>query len=98
MKFVTAILFFCVVLVSHHATAGNAEVRDVALINNCKPKKIEVYTQSIGADGDTIYRVQCDIPKAVGTDPKAVTSDAILVSCQLNLCSLLRQVTMEKKK
>ena len=89
---------FMVLCLSGTAYAGQAEVRDVALTNNCTPKKIEVYQQSLGAAGDTVYRVQCTLPKAVGTaDGAAKPPDAILVSCTQNLCDMLRAVSMEKK-
>lgn len=98
MKFITAIFLLGLLLAAGRAEAGQAEVRDVALANNCTPKKIEVYKQSLGASGDTVYRVQCNLPKAVGADPGAAKPpDAILVSCTQNLCDMLRAVSMDKK-
>jgi hypothetical protein len=80
------------------ALAGQAEVRDVAIVNNCTPKKIEVFKQTLGEAGETIYRVQCTLPKAVGAaETAAKPPDAILVSCKQNLCEMLRPVMMEQK-
>lgn len=99
MKLITAILFLCAFIGSSCPVwAGQAEVRDVALANNCPPKKIEVYKQSLGADGETLYQVQCTLSKTVGTaDPGTKPADAILVSCKLNLCEMTRMVTLDKK-
>jgi hypothetical protein len=100
MRFITAILFALIVLTATGlAWAGQAEVRDVAIANNCPPKKIEVYKQSLGADGDTVYQVQCVLPKTVGAaaDNGTTPPDALLIDCKQNLCDLLRPVTLEKK-
>ena len=99
MRFITAILLLWSLLMPPlPAMAGQAEVRDVALANNCTPKKIEVYQQSLGSDGDTIYQVQCNLPKTVGAaDGNTKTTDALLISCKMNLCELLRPVALEKK-
>jgi hypothetical protein len=94
-----AVLIICLCLTATgSAEAGQAEVRDVALSNNCPPKKIEIFRQSLGADGTTIYQVQCVLPKIVGTtDSAAKPPDGILVSCKQNMCDMLRPVTLEKK-
>ncbi len=71
--------------------ASPSDAREVARINNCTPKKIEVYQQTLGAGGRTIYRVECNLPK--GKDEKAVqTADAMLIQCDGSLCELLRPV------
>ncbi|MDD5587379.1 MAG: hypothetical protein PHY92_10585 [Alphaproteobacteria bacterium] len=76
--------------------AAAAEAREVARINNCPPKKIEVYQQTLGNEGKTIYRVECNLPKA--KDENAVqTADALLVQCNGSLCSLLRPVESANK-
>jgi hypothetical protein len=98
MRFITAIFFACLLLAANRAEAGQAEVRDVALNNNCAPKKVEVYQQSLGVDGETIYRVQCTLAKTVGAaDGAAKPPDALLVSCVQNLCEMLRPVTIGAK-
>jgi hypothetical protein len=99
MKFIIAILFASFILVSAgRAEAGQAEVRDVALANNCPPKKIEIYQQPLNENGNTIYQVQCVLPKTVGaSDNTAKPADGILISCKQNMCDMLRPVTLEKK-
>jgi hypothetical protein len=79
------------------ASAGQADARATALGENCKPKKIEIYKQSIGGSGEIIYRVTCDVPKTVGEKPSSPTPDSLLVSCVQSLCSPLRPVISEKK-
>jgi hypothetical protein len=79
--------------VSH--AAAPADAREVARNYNCPPKKIEVYQQSLGREGKTVYRVECNLPKA--KDEKAIqTATALLVQCDGNLCALLRSVTKDK--
>jgi hypothetical protein len=99
MKIKPSLIILCFILIhSLPAYAGQAEVRDVAIGNNCPPKKIEVYHQELGANGDTVYRVQCTLPKTVGdTDKEAKPPDAILVTCEQNLCEMLRPVALDKK-
>ncbi|MDD3028674.1 MAG: hypothetical protein PHS57_00110 [Alphaproteobacteria bacterium] len=75
-------------LLTHGAAAGQAEVREVALLNNCSPKKIEVYQNILGNDGRTVYKVSCNLPKTVETETKA--PDAIIIGCQQSLCTFLR--------
>ena len=99
MKFITAIFFVCIFLAfSDRAEASQAEVRDVAISNNCPPKKIEIFQQSLGVGGSTIYRVQCVLPKTVGkTEGEAKPPDALLINCVQNLCNAQQPVMMEKK-
>jgi hypothetical protein len=89
-------LFFAFVLLALAPTAraGQAEVREVARINNCAPKKIEVYQQSLGLQGAVIYHVDCNMPKATG---ETGGPDALLINCNGSLCELLRPVAAEKK-
>ena len=55
--------FLALVCLDAHATE-QAQAREVARLNNCPVKKIEVYQNSLGETGQTIYRVQCNMPKA----------------------------------
>ncbi len=80
------------------AWAGQAEVRDAAMNNNCKPKKIELYQQSLGGSGEMVYRVTCDLPKTVGEKTNSDAVDALMISCTQNLCDVLRAVAAEEKK
>jgi hypothetical protein len=98
MRFMAAILFALTILAAGKAEASLAEVRDVALNNNCQPKKIEVYKQSLGSEGRIIYRVQCALPKTVGPAPEGDLKppDALLVMCNQNLCSPMRSALLEK--
>jgi len=80
---------------SHPAFADQAEAREVARINNCPPKKIEVYQQSLGPEGQTVYRVTCNLPKAA--DDKSKSADTLLIGCHDSLCELLRPYEAEKK-
>ncbi len=76
--------------------ADQATVKEVARINNCPPKKIEVYQQSMGQEGETVYRVECNMPKAVGGT--APTANALLIQCKDSLCELLRPFDEGKKE
>lgn len=88
--------FLLIFLVSAQACAtGQAEVRDVAVANNCPPKKIEVFRQSIGEDAETIWRVECNLPKT--KDGNAQKISAILVHCRYALCAFLHPVIEEGK-
>ncbi len=77
--------------------AGTAEVREVARMNNCAPKKIEIYQQALGLDGHTVYRVDCNMPKAVGPAGDTKPADALLIDCDATLCQMLRPMSAEKK-
>lgn len=101
--FVTAIFFALTLGASGAALAATAEVRDVALANNCPPKKIEIYKQALGGGGDTVYRVQCTLPKTAGAtttegEDAQKPPDALLIGCKQNLCDLLRPVSMGEQK
>ncbi len=86
----------CVVFACGHAQAATADAREVARLNNCPPKKIEVYQQSLGAAGKTIYRVTCNLPKAADQEA-APMADAILVQCAGSLCSMMNSVKSQNK-
>ena len=78
------------------AHAGAAEAREAARLNNCIPKKVEVYQNALGSEGRTIYQVSCTLPKtAEGEGAKG--PDAVLIGCAQSLCTLIRPVSSEKK-
>ncbi len=58
-------LFLCGLACPAHA--DQSEAKEVARNNNCSPKKIDVFQQSLGDEGQTIYRVQCNVPKVADT-------------------------------
>lgn len=96
MRYGTALLFGVLLCgVAYPAHAGQAEAREVARLNNCPPKKIEVYQQSLGAEGHTVYRVTCNMPKAADETSKG--ADTLLIGCRGSLCELLRPYEAEKK-
>ncbi len=98
MRFV-AVLFFAFALLGAlpaHADINQKEAGEIARNNNCLPKKIDVYRQSIGSHGSTVYKVDCNLPKAADANaPK--TADALLINCQENLCEVLRPMAGESK-
>ena len=98
---ITAALIVGTQLFAFAAHAGQPEAREAARNANCPPKKIEVYQQSLGGEGHVVYRVQCTLPKTVGTadsgDAAAGVPDALLIGCDQNLCRVLRAVADEKK-
>ncbi len=96
MKTCRALCIALLALAPVPAFAGQAEVRDVALANNCPPKKTEVYQQTLGQMGETVYRVECTVPKTVNADA-APPANAVLISCVQNMCSLLQTVSADKK-
>ncbi|MFA5041363.1 MAG: hypothetical protein WC464_07000 [Bdellovibrionales bacterium] len=93
-------LFFlclsCIALLStSNAYAGQSEAREVARLNNCPPKKIEVVKNYLGSTGKTIYQISCTLPKMTSED--AGGPDAILIGCHQTLCTLIRPLSAEKK-
>ena len=76
--------------------AGASEARESARLSNCVPKKVEVVQQTIGAEGKTIYRVSCTMPKTKD-DAAANGPDALLIQCDGTLCETLRPVSGETK-
>jgi hypothetical protein len=86
-------VFLCVL--SLPARADQPEAREIARLNNCVPKKVEVFQQSLGAEGQTIYRVICNLPKTADEGSKG--PDALLIGCRDSLCELVRPVDSEKK-
>ncbi len=77
--------------------AGTAEARETARLNNCPPKKIEVYRQTMGEAGETVYRIECNLPKMVDTTLNGPQANAMLVSCVNTLCHAMRALESEKK-
>lgn len=90
------IIFLALAGFATQARADQAEAREVARLNNCPPKKIEVYQQSLGAESTTVYRVDCNLPKATG-ETAGNRPDTLLISCDGSLCALLRPLAAEKK-
>jgi hypothetical protein len=78
------------------AHAGQSDAREVARINNCSPKKIEVVQNLLGGSGKTVYKVACNLPKTTGEE-KAGGPDAVLIECDQSLCTLMRPVAAEAK-
>ena len=97
MRIVTA-LCLCLLALSFApaaVAADQAQAKEVARLNNCPPKKIEVYQQSLGTQGKTIYHVDCNMPK--GKTDGAPAANALLVSCDESLCELLRALPPDSK-
>ena len=94
----TAIFLSLILLLSATPSyASQADAREVARINNCPPKKIEVYQQKLGASGETVYRVECNLPKAAGPADASPQANALLIGCKDSLCTLMRPITGDKK-
>ena len=81
--------------ITYSARADQPEVKEIARNNNCPPKKIDVYRQSLGTEGQTIYRVQCIMPKVADDTNKG--PDELLIGCRDTLCTLLRPYEEPKK-
>lgn len=94
MRFVTPLLI-ALMLTLPALAADQWQAREVARINNCPPKKIEVFKATPGAMGNTIYRVDCNMPKGKGGDGKV--ADALLITCDETICELLKPVMPEGK-
>jgi len=92
----TFITFCLALFLAHPAFAGTSEVREVARLNNCPPKKIEVAQNFLGGEGKTVYQVTCNLPKTTASE-SATGPDAILIGCNQSLCALIRPVSAEKK-
>ena len=79
------------------AYAGQPEAREVARLNNCAPKKIEVYQSVLGGSGKTLYQITCNMPKATDPNAKGNMPDALLIGCSQSLCELIRPLSLDKK-
>ena len=95
MKY-SLLLAFIFTLIAPSAHADQPEAKEVARINNCAPKKIEVYKNTLGSSAKTIYQVTCNLPKTTDKDSKGAP-DSLLISCDASLCELMRPVAAEKK-
>ena len=97
MKLYAVLFTLTVLLCASNVRADQTEAREVARINNCIPKKIDVYQQSLGGTGKTVYLVTCTLPKPVGDEKDAKLPDSLLISCDQSLCEMIRPMTQEKK-
>lgn len=96
-KYLLCATVFVVASAAHPSFAGQAEAREMARMNNCPPKKVEVYRQNVGEWGETIYRVECVMPKQVDATASGPQASALLVVCANALCRPLRALESEKK-
>ena len=87
---------FIPLFLSLAAYANQPEAREVARINNCAPKKIDIYQNALGSNGKTIYQVTCTLPKTTDKE-SAAGPDALLISCDQSLCEVLRPIILDKK-
>lgn len=99
MRVIAAILFLIAVLGApspSFADLNSVSAREVARNNNCTPKKVDVYKQTLGSEGVTTYRIECTMAKTVN-ESAGKTADALLVNCRDNMCSLVRPLTADAK-
>lgn len=92
MKFFGVLALVPMLLYAGPVEASRAEAREVARLNNCTPKKVEIYEQKIASSIQTVYLIECNLPKLVG-EQKAPMASSILVQCTGALCRILRPVT-----
>ncbi len=83
-------------LYASSAHAGVAEARESARMNNCNPKKIEVISNNLNASSQTIYRVECNMPK-VRADGVPDAAQAVLIRCDGAICERLRALPQQTK-
>jgi hypothetical protein len=61
-------------------SAGQAEAKEAARAGNCTPGKVKVVKYTIGARGETVFKIDC-----------TESSDTfVLVQCRSRTCALLR--------
>jgi len=100
MKCMAAIFFALAVLGATgpaRADINQISAREVARNNNCTPSKIDIYQQSLGPEGSTVYKISCMVPKV--TDDKAPKgADGLLVNCRDSLCALIRPTAADEAK
>ena len=95
---INRLIILCLaLLVASPAFAGQPEAREVARLNNCTPKKIDVYANQLGGEGKTIYQIACTLPKTTDKDASKDVPDSLLVACDESLCEVMRAVAPEKK-
>ncbi|MBI1272853.1 MAG: hypothetical protein GC131_02060 [Alphaproteobacteria bacterium] len=92
--FMLSLLLAAGALTEAHA-ASTADVRYVAIENNCTPKKIEVFNQKVGDNAEVTYRVECNLPKA--RDETSKTASAIHIRCRYDLCAFVKPEVSEGK-
>jgi hypothetical protein len=89
------LIIVALLITSLPAHAGQSEAREVARINNCPPKKIDVFQSSLGGADKTVYQVTCNLPKTTDKDA-AAGPDALLIECDGALCELMRPISLSK--
>lgn len=90
------LFFFSILLHALPSCAAEADAREVARMNNCSPKKIGVYSQTLGPDSQTIYRIDCNMPKTEG-GLSSREATGLLVQCNGTLCQILRPISGDGK-
>lgn len=90
-----AILIAPFLAITNCDAAEQSQAREVARLNNCPPKKIEVFQSTLGSEGKTIYRIQCNMPKSTGGQEAG--PDTLLIGCSSSLCEIINPTTSEKK-
>jgi len=90
MKIMAAIFAFLLLAVPALADE-QMQAREIARLNNCDPKKISIYQQRPGADGNTIYQVDCTPAKTLDTTATS-SATALLIGCDGDLCTLRQPV------
>ena len=96
MRFFAFTLLSFLLLYACPAFSGPFEAREVARMGNCTPKKIEVVSNNLNQSSQTIYRIECNMPK-VRADGVPNQSEAVLVRCTGAICDLLRAVPKNEK-
>ena len=91
MRFSIFLLTITILIAPNVFAAEQSQAKEVARLNNCVPKKVEVFQSSLGANGKTIYRVDCNMPKGKGSDAKP-GADALLIGCDESICEVIRPV------
>ena len=81
-------------LIMPTSQAAPADARETARLNNCQPKKLDVYQQTMGNSGSTTYQVECIVPKS--KDEATKSPDALLIRCEGSICTLLRPTNVKQ--
>ncbi|NDG05224.1 MAG: hypothetical protein EB121_07775 [Alphaproteobacteria bacterium] len=84
----------CWLLLMPTAQSAPADARETARLNNCQPKKLDIYQQTMGSNGSTTYQVECVVAK--GKDDAAKSPDALLIRCEGSICTLLRPTNVKQ--
>lgn len=96
MQILRYAVVFALVVLTIPAQAAVPEAREIARMNNCLPKKVEVYQQKMGRAQETTYRVECIAPKIVNQEAPKLAS-AMLVRCDGAICEMLRPLDQTTK-